>query len=199
MTEQQKTTGQKAATHPICCTEQLLLGKHCSSNTKHHGKPHFQQLLATHLPDSVAAISWGLERAGAVVLPAPQVAAVVLLGAGVCVLAGWRAVPGIALGVGVLLLYVKLLLPSAAVLTMCEASLLADLTATAVPPLEESLEVFTSALPWASDTDTDVPPVDLASALASASRVRACVSRESSLRDDTPCEEQAAAPSWWAR
>jgi hypothetical protein len=55
---------------------------------------------------------------------------------------------------------------------MCEASLLADLTATAVPPLEESLAVFKSALPWASDTDTEVPPVDLASALASASKVR---------------------------
>jgi hypothetical protein len=52
---------------------------------------------------------------------------------------------------------------------MCEASSLADLTATAVPPLEDVLEVVTSDLPWESDTDSAVPPVDVASALASAS------------------------------
>jgi hypothetical protein len=69
---------------------------------------------------------------------------------------------------GVLLLKVKLLLPSAAELTTCEASSLADLTATAVPPLVVVLVVVTSDLPWESDTDTTVPPVDVASALASA-------------------------------
>jgi hypothetical protein len=47
----------------------------------------------THLPDSITTVSWGLERTGAVVLPAPQAAAVVLRGASVGMLAGWRAVP----------------------------------------------------------------------------------------------------------